>query len=291
MSESIGGSWQIVFEPLLQENQALDELLQCLFEVITVDYTSKGLQYIGCLSHKPDEKKMQETADAWKIKLPRYESRFIPAQNWLTKNVIKFPPLETNDFFIYGTHENKIPETQKLAIKIYAATAFGSGQHQTTKLCLKLLSYLNKQKFYATNILDMGCGSGILALSACKLWNKAKALGVDIDGEAVAVTLKNATDNNLDKQVHAIQSDGFNSPQITKKSPYQLIFANILARPLIEMAENLANNLQKGGYAILSGFIDDQILWIKQEYEKYGMKTIQIVNDENWRATLMEKII
>ena len=136
----------------------------------------------------------------------------------------------------------------------------------------------------------MGCGSGILALSACKLWESAQALGVDIDGEAVAVTLKNAADNKLDTQVHAIESNGFNNHLIDKRAPFQLIFANILARPLIEMAPDIAKNLQTRGWAVLSGFIDEQVDWIKQEYKKHGMTAIKILNDENWYAILMEKI-
>jgi len=291
MSESIGDSWQIVFEPIKEANAAFDEFVESFFEVVTIDYTNQGLmQYSGCLSHKPDEKALDESAKSAGVALPEYKCVFVPAQNWLTKNVIKFPPLETEDFLIYGAHEDKTPNTDKLAIRIYAATAFGSGQHQTTRLCLKLLSMLNAQGKSASNILDMGCGSGILALSACKLWKNAQALGADIDGEAVAVTLKNAADNKLHGQVHAVESNGFNNRQIVGRAPYQLIFANILARPLIEMADDVYKNLQTGGWVILSGFIDEQVDWIKPEYEKHGMKTVKILNDENWQAILMEKL-
>ena len=115
-------------------------------------------------------------------------------------------------------------------------------------------------------------------------------MGADIDGEAVAVTLKNAADNGLDKQVHAVESNGFNNRQIANRAPFELIFANILARPLIEMSGDVYKNLQTGGWVILSGFIDEQVTWISSEYEKYGMKTIKILNDENWHAILMEKL-
>lgn len=290
MNRSIGGSWQVIFEPMAKSNEVFEEFIESFFEVVLIDYVDDNrLQYSGCLSHKPDEAMLRDSAKKAGIMLPNYKSVFVPAQNWLTKNVIKFPPLETNDFFIYGTHESKIPDTNKLTIKIYAATAFGSGQHQTTRLCLKLLSWLNARNKSATNILDMGCGSGILALSACKLWKNAIALGADIDGEAVAVTLQNAADNNLAQQVHAVESNGFDNVQIIKKAPFQLIFANILARPLIEMAGDVCNNLQPGGWAILSGFIDEQVDWVKNEYEKCGMNVIKIINYENWYAILMEK--
>lgn len=291
MSEKYGNSWKVVFDPVISENEMFDEFTDSFFEVVTIDYTEEGMeQYSGYLSSEPDEKSMKETAAKWGIVLPAYHCEFVPAANWLTKNVIKFPPIETDDFLIYGSHEAQKPQTDKLAVKIYAATAFGSGQHQTTRSCLKLLSSLNRQGFQAGNILDMGCGSGILALSACRLWPEARALGADIDAEAVTVTLQNAADNGLEQRIHAVQSDGYANLQISKRMPYELIFANILARPLIEMAPDLAKNLSVGGYAILSGFIDDQTEWVENTYKQYGFVTKEIVADENWRATLMEKV-
>lgn len=290
MSEKYGNSWKVVFEPQTSADETFDEFAEDFFEVVTIDYVGEGAeQYSGCLSSEPDEKAMKDEAAKRGVVLPPYHVEFVPAANWLTKNVIKFAPIETDDFLIYGSHENQKPQTDKLAVQIYAATAFGSGQHQTTRSCLKLLSSLNRQGFRAENILDMGCGSGILALAACRLWPKARALGADIDDEAVAVTLQNAADNNLSDRVHAVQSCGFVHPQIGSRVPYRLIFANILARPLIEMAPDLAKSLAVGGYAILSGFIEDQVEWVENTYKQYGLVTKEIVADENWRAVLTEK--
>lgn len=290
MSETYGNSWKVIFEPQARTSEAFDEFAEAFFEVVTVDYTEDGReQYGGYLPTEPDEREMAAAAKQAGITLPAYRCEFVPAADWLTKNVIKFAPIETDDFLIYGSHENQKPQTDKLAIRIYAATAFGSGQHQTTRSCLKLLSRLNRSGFCAANVLDMGCGSGILALAACRLWPTTRALGADIDGEAVAVTLQNAADNGLDDRVHAVQSDGYANPQIAARAPYELIFANILARPLIEMAPALAQNLAAGGYAVLSGFIDDQTEWIESAYKQYGLTVKGIVADENWRAVLMEK--
>ena len=91
-------------------------------------------------------------------------------------------------------------------------------------------------------------------------------------------------------QIHALQSNGFENAKIGESAPYQLIFANILARPLIEMAEDLCNSLEKNGFAILSGFIEEQVSWVQNEYELHGMKTLKILNDENWYAILLEKV-
>ena len=135
----------------------------------------------------------------------------------------------------------------------------------------------------------MGCGSGILAMAACKLWTKLKALAVDIDAEAVIVTNQNAKDNQLDNQIIALESNGVANDRIVQNAPYDMVFANILARPLIEMANDLANRLKNGGFAILSGFIEDQVPWVLDEYEKCGLKPLKILNDENWYAILLEK--
>lgn len=290
MTNTCGNSWQIIFSPQDVVDEAFDTFAENFFDVVSIDYTDdEKEQYIGYTHKQPDEEEMKTTAKNLGIELPDYECVFIPATNWLTKNVIKFPPIETEDFYIYGSHEEKAPQTSKLAIKIYAATAFGSGQHQTTRSCLKILSLLNAKGYKAQNILDMGCGSGILALSACKLWNDAQALGADIDGEAVAVTLQNAKDNDLSERVHAVESNGYSNPQIVARAPFELIFANILARPLIEMAEDLAKNTSLGGYAVLSGFIEEQIDWVVDTYKQFGFELVEIVKDDNWRAVLMEK--
>lgn len=291
MTNTCGNSWQIIFSPQDVVDEAFDTFAENFFDVVSIDYTDdEKEQYIGYTHKQPDEEEMKTIAKNLGIELPDYECVFIPATNWLTKNVIKFPPIETEDFYIYGSHEEKAPQTSKLAIKIYAATAFGSGQHQTTRSCLKILSLLNAKGYKAQNILDMGCGSGILALSACKLWNDAQALGADIDGEAVAVTLQNAKDNDLSERVHAVESNGYSNPQIVARAPFELIFANILARPLIEMAEDLAKNTSLGGYAVLSGFIEEQIDWVVDTYKQFGFEPVEIVKDDNWRAVLMEKI-
>lgn len=291
MQAQSGNSWQVTFAPQSQTSEELSDFLEQYFEVIACNYTEQEQeQYVGYLSHPLDEKDLQKSAKKSGIELPYFECEFIPATNWLTKNVIKFDPIETGDFLIYGNHEEQAPKSDKLAIRIYAATAFGSGQHQTTKSCLKLLSLLNSNGFRAKKILDMGSGSGILALAALKLWQEAYAVAADIDEEAVIVTMQNATDNDIAKRLDAFASNGYQNKQIANNAKYDLIFSNILARPLIEMAEELSNNLNMGGFAILSGFIDEQTDWVVNEHQKYGLKLLKVFEDENWRAVLMEKI-
>ena len=156
------------------------------------------------------------------------------------ENVIRFNPVNVAEFTIYNIQEKNIPNDGRLNLKIYAATAFGS-EHQTTQSCLQAISDYNHLSHPDTiNILDMGTGSGILSLASAKLWKeKCHIMAVDIDEEAVLVTQQNAFDNNLEKYINVALSDGYQSNLVKKNAPYDLILANILARPLIAMASCL----------------------------------------------------
>lgn len=290
MTKATGNSWQIIFAPLNGDNDKLCDFLEDYFEVMACNYTEdERVEYVGYCAVPIDEAALKNAATAAGVVLPSYRVEFVPAANWLTKNVIKFPPLITEHFCIYGIHEEKVPAPEKLALKIYAATAFGSGQHQTTRCCLQLLEKLNDRGITADKILDMGCGSGILALSALKLWKNAIAVAADIDDEAVIVALQNAADNDLTARISAAAGDGYHNDIVLQNAPYQLIFSNILARPLIEMAPSLAAALAPGGHAILSGFIDEQTDWVLEAHHSCGLRETEIIGIENWRAALMEK--
>lgn len=263
--------------------------LEEYFNVVSCDYQDDGTErYIAYQNASFDEKDFKAAAGQQNISLPEYEVNFLESQNWLKDYVIEFPPVEVEDFFIYGIHEKETPQTDKLALKIYAATAFGSS-HQTTQSCLRAISWLNKQNASHANILDIGTGSGILSLAAAKLWPDCKIIAVDIDEEAVWVTRQNALDNNLQNQFNIEVSNGYDSELIKNNAPYDLIFSNILARPLIEMAPDLYKSLKKGGHCILSGFVDDQVEWVLDEHQKQGLKLIKLFELDNWRAAVMEK--
>ncbi len=290
MNTQTGNSWQIVFTPQENDNPLFDEFMENFFVASACDYTDDGkVCYIGYSASPVDEQKMALTAEAFGVALPAWRSEFIPAANWLTKNVISFPPLVTEDFYIYGTHEEKTPDTAKHRLKIYAATAFGSGQHQTTRLCLQFLSRLYHQGYKPTKILDMGCGSGILALAALRLWPEATVVASDIDPEAATVTLRNAADNGLQHRLSAATGDGYNNQTVCRNAPYDLILSNILARPLIEMAPRLSASLTPDGRAVLSGFTDEQTDWIIDAHGAQGLQPAAVEAIENWRSVLMEK--
>lgn len=281
--------WQVSFHPVDIDLTIFEQFLEDYFEVSACNYEDDGNdEYVGYQSGEFDEQQMLSAAAAMDLILPTYEVSYLESQNWLKDYVIKFAPFEVEDFLIYGVHESTPPQTNKIALKIYAATAFGS-DHQTTRSCLKAISELYHQGFNAQNILDVGTGSGILSLAAAKLWPQSTITAVDIDEEAVWVTEQNAEDNGENQHINCAVSNGYQADIVKEQAPYDLILANILARPLIEMAPDLAHNLKSGGYCVLSGFVDEQVDWVLSSHQQHGLKLIKLYEIDNWRAALMEK--
>ena len=291
MNNNLSSCTIITFEPQEEINEELMFFLDEYFEVNAVNYTDDGKeQYVGYADLNFNQDNFLSAARTANINLPAFQTEVLKNKNWLTENVIKFDPIETDDFLIYGIHEEKAPATDKPSIKIYAATAFGSG-HQTTKSCLNAISDLNKSKANHQKILDMGTGSGILALACAKIWSQdnPQITAVDIDEESVRVTTQNAFDNQLEQFLNVALSNGYNSELVQQNGPYDIILSNILARPLIEMAPQLYQNLKKGGYCILSGFVEDQVDWVINEHIKQGLSIVKKYNIDNWYAVMMEK--
>lgn len=282
--------WQITFANIAEINDLMQDFLDDFFEVNAVNYNDDGSEelvgYIGGDSF--DEKAMHNCASRYGIKLPSYRIELLTSQNWLKDYVIKFDAFEVADFCVYGIHQKEAPLSDKIKLQIYAATAFGSN-HQTTRACIEGICELYHQGHRPTKILDMGCGSGILSLCAAKLWQSAQIVAADIDDEAVVVTLNNAATNNVQSQINAFQSDGYSNSQIKNNAPYQLIMSNILANPLKEFAPSLAQNLSPKGYAIISGFVDNQIDEVVNSHKIHGLQLIKTYSIDNWRAALLYK--
>ena len=290
MTEKSGSCQVITFAPVESLDNYTQEQLEEFFDVVSVDYTDDGFEiYKGYKNASFKEDELQAFISERNLTLPTHKTELLESDNWLKDYVIRFAPVEVEEFLIYGVHEKETPKTDKLAIRIYAATAFGS-EHQTTKSCLKAISELNKMNAPHAKILDVGTGSGILSLAAAKLWGKSTHItAVDIDEEAVIVTRGNAADNDLEDFITTGVSNGYQSELVKQNAPYDIIFANILARPLIEMAPDLAKSLKSGGYCILSGFVGEQEDWVIKAHEEQGLSLVKIYELDNWRAALMEK--
>lgn len=217
----------------------------------------------------------------------------LPDEDWTAKSQKGLPPVEAGRFFIYGSHDSdKIPMHTPYPILIDAGIAFGTGHHGTTKGCLLALEALIYQppsktkkrlKNYPERILDLGCGTGVLAIAAAKAIN-IDVLASDIDPDAVSVTIRNAQVNDVGSKIIAVQADG-----IPNAGPFDLIFANILAGPLVALAPDIATALAKDGAVILSGLLDEQAEALISAYTSHGLSLERRASLSGWTTLIMRK--
>ncbi|MDO6482153.1 50S ribosomal protein L11 methyltransferase [Shimia thalassica] len=193
----------------------------------------------------------------------------LPETDWVAKVKRELAPVEAGRFFVYGSHDaDKVPENSE-PLLIEAAMAFGTGHHGTTLGCLKGLDRLANAGFVGQNVADIGCGTAVLAMGAARIWPNT-VLASDIDEVAVEVALANVTANGLEGRVHCVQAAGFGHPDLKAKSPYDLIFANILKAPLVDLAPDMGANIAQGGHAILSGILNEQADDVVAAYDAAG---------------------
>jgi ribosomal protein L11 methyltransferase len=211
----------------------------------------------------------------------------VPDEDWVRKSLQGLAPVTAGRFFLHGSHDRDKRPSGGHSFEIDAGTAFGTGHHGTTAGCLVILDQLLKQQ-KPSHIFDLGCGTGILAIAAAKAC-RVKVLATDIDPEAVRVTKLNASFNHLGPHITAITAPGLHHPAIRSAGPFDLIFANILARPLVALAEGLSHLVNPGGTIVLSGLTRDQLRWVSAAYKNRGLVPTHVVRIENWIAIAMKR--
>jgi ribosomal protein L11 methyltransferase len=199
-------------------------------------------------------------------------------------------PIRAGRFFVHTpTYRSHPPGTT--AFEIDASLAFGTGQHATTSGCLDALDKLEREGARFANIADIGTGTGLLAFAALSLWPEAKCIATDIDAVALDVARENAAINGV-KLGHGpgelllTVADGMDSPLLTARAPFDLIVANILAGPLVELAPAFAEALAPGGTLILAGLLDTQADAVIAAYEKLGL-TVRNRGSGEWPVLVL----
>lgn len=200
---------------------------------------------------------------------PDFDFDPLPDLDWVAESRKALPPIHAGPFYVYGAHVSELPPAGTIPIKMEASVAFGTGQHETTRGCLLALADLAKGRRIAT-VLDMGCGTGILAIAAAKLW-RCPVVAVDNDPDAVRLTAENAAVNGVSDLVLAHLGNGYGCPAVAAHAPYNLVVANILADPLKAMARDLIRNLARGGIAVLSGLLAEQAEGVRAAHRPLGL--------------------
>ena len=211
----------------------------------------------------------------------------MPQQDWVRQSLEGLAPVTAGRFFLHGSHDRHRRRPGGIALEIDAGTAFGTGHHGTTEGCLMALDHILKRRTPAS-ILDVGCGTGVLAIAAAKATGRA-ALASDIDPEAVKVTIANAALNGVKPQIGSFVAAGLSHPRIAGGGTYDLIFANILARPLVALSTGLSRSLTPGGDLILSGLTLEQMRWIEATYQSRGLSLAGRITRGNWATLVFTK--
>lgn len=240
----------------------------------------------GYFIETPDEAGLAVLAAAFGAK-PFVISE-LPETDWVAKVKRELAPVEAGRFFVYGSHDaDKVPEGAE-PLLIEAAMAFGTGHHGTTQGCLRALDRLDNDGFTGRNVADIGCGTAVLAMGAARIWPNP-VLASDIDPVAVDVAVANAAVNGLDGRVKCVVAAGFDHPDLQAAAPFDLVFANILKAPLIELAPDMASNLQDGGYAILSGILNEQADEVIAVYARNGINLVHREEIGEWTTLTLRK--
>ena len=213
----------------------------------------------------------------------------VPDQDWVAKVRRELPPVEAGRFFVYGSHDAALLPKGRIGLLIEAAMAFGTGHHGTTLGCLRAYDRLLDDGQTFNNVLDLGCGTAVLAMSAARM-EAANVLASDIDPVAVEVAVANVKANGLVGRVDCVESIGFDSPVVRAGAPFDLIFANILKGPLIELAPDMAAHLTVGGMAILSGLLVEQADDILEVYRTQGLALEAREDLGEWSALTLRRI-
>ena len=214
------------------------------------------------------------------------ETQVLADADWLAMALSGLPPVRVGRFFVYGLHDRGRTPPNAVNLRIEAGAAFGTGHHGTTVGCLRAYHDLLKRRRFA-RVLDVGAGTGVLAIAAAKT-GATVAVGSDIDPISVRIGRENATVN----QPHArfVHADGLGHRMVARHAPYDLVFANILARPLVWLASDIRGALRPGGSAILSGLLRSQERFVRAAYLARGFRLQRRYRRDAWATLVLTRL-
>jgi ribosomal protein L11 methyltransferase len=210
----------------------------------------------------------------------------VAAKDWVAASLEGLKPVTAGQFIVHGQHDRARVRPNQIAIEIEAALAFGTGHHGTTRGCLLLLHDVLR-RYRPRRMLDLGTGTGVLAIAAAKALHTS-VLATDIDAKSVEVTRDNARLNGVGDLIEAVHATGFGSRRFARRAPFDLIMANILANPLRALAPAMTRHLAPGAIVILSGLLPAHARGVIAAYRAQGVMPIRRIELEGWCSLLMQ---
>jgi len=204
----------------------------------------------------------------------------VPARDWVASSLEGLKPVRAGRFLVHGSHGRDAVQANDIGIEIEAALAFGTGHHGSTRGCLLMLAEIAKRR-RPRAILDLGTGSGVLAIAAARLFH-CKVEAGDLDPVSVASARANARLNRAGAYVRPVEARGVAHGALQKGGPYELVFANILARPLRDLAPAVARLTARGADIVLSGLLDRDVPGVLSAYSMQGMALVRQLHLEGW---------
>lgn len=221
-------------------------------------------------------------------RLPEASLEEVPDQNWVALSQASLPPIAAGRFTVHGSHDRARFAMRRLAVEVDAGEAFGSGHNATTVLCLEALDALARRRPLA-RVLDLGCGSGVLAIAAARAAPAARIIATDNDPIAVAIAEENARRNRVRWRVRVLEASGFCRRELRCAQPFDLALANILPGPLVALAPALRRAIRSGGVAVLSGLLDHQAREVAAAYGSAGFRLLRRLQRAGWTALMVER--
>jgi ribosomal protein L11 methyltransferase len=212
----------------------------------------------------------------------------VPDENWVALSQAALPPVRAGRFFAHGSHDRQRFAMRRHAIEIDAGEAFGTGHNATTALCLEAIDLLARRRRFR-RVIDLGCGTGVLAIAAARTFPGARILAVDNDPLATAVARANARLNRVAARVRVLDAAGFDHAVVHRAQPFDLVLANILPNPLMEMAPAMRRAIEPGGIAVLSGLLDDQAREVRATYAAVGFRLVHRRSRAGWTALTLAR--
>jgi len=252
----------------------------------TAEFTVQAL-YPEILTESLLLEAMGPLIEALAIATPLITIEQVEERDWVAQSLADLPPIRAGRFFIAGAHG--LGRAPRAAVKLHieAGQAFGTGHHETTLSCLLALDGLARRRRYE-RVLDLGCGTGVLGMAAAKLWRR-RIVASDIDPVAVKVTEENARRNGLAAFVRPVTAAGFGHPALSRAAPYDLVLANILARPLMRLANPMTRRVRPGGMVVLSGLLRIQEAAVRSAYRTQGLFLTKRILRGDWSTLVLRK--